>query len=169
MNNAPFVSGTEPLCNLRGDLDGLTLRKWPGSQPLAKSLAFQKLCDDERQSVMCSDVEDGQDIGMMDLSRRACLALEACAAVGITGKIRRKNFQSDVARETGITRPVDFPHSACPQWCKNFIGAKACPWSYRHRRRDYSPRRSVRAFSGSNGVCMAEITVPFLCRQRRGA
>src|SRR5689334_14695791 len=87
---------------------------------------------------MCADVEDGKDIRMMDLPCCASFALEACAAVGISGKVRGKNFQSDVACEAGITRPVNFSHSACPQWCKNFIGAKSCPWSYRHRRRDYS-------------------------------
>lgn len=78
---------------------------------------------------MCADVEDGQDIWMMNLRCRTCFALEPCPAVGIRCEIRGKNFQRDVTCEAGITRSVDLSHSACPQWCKDFVGAKARPWS----------------------------------------
>lgn len=117
MNDTPLVSGTEPLCNLGGDFHCLTLRKWPRSQTLPESFTFQKLCDDERQSVMCADIEDGQDIRMMNLSCSARFALEACSAIGISGKITRENLQGNVACKAGIARPVDLSHSACPQWC----------------------------------------------------
>ena len=64
---------------------------------------------------MRADIEDGQQVGMIDRSRRASFLLEAPKSIRILGERRRQNLDRDVAGDARIARPVDLPHPARPE------------------------------------------------------
>jgi hypothetical protein len=70
---------------------------------------------------------------MRELRDRVCLALEACASVGIAGDVRREDLDGDGAIEAGVFGAVDLAHPSYADEGLNFVGTEAGAGGQRHR------------------------------------
>ena len=58
---------------------------------------------------------DAQDLGF---------ALEALELIPVVREVVRQDLDGDVASKLGVTRPVDFAHSAAAERRQNLVGTK---------------------------------------------
>src|SRR5688500_10136787 len=81
-----------------------------------------------------------RDVRMVQRCQGLRFACEARQAIRICGERIRKNLQSDIAIELGITRPVDLPHAALSEGREDFVRAeaRACGEGHQEARSSYS-------------------------------
>ena len=77
VNDTLFVGSAKATSDLGGNLDRLALRKWAGLEALAQGFSFQQFGDDEGEIVVVADVENGQNVGVIELPACTGLTLEA--------------------------------------------------------------------------------------------
>ena len=63
---------------------------------------------------------------LIERGDRLGLALEALAAIGIAGGIRRQHFDRDSAIQPRVFGAIHLAHSACAQRRDDLIGPKVC-------------------------------------------
>ncbi len=66
----------------------------------------------EIDALTLSDFKNGDDIGMTQLRRGACLVLETQDLVRITNKLRRQHRYRDLPSQTLVARQPDFTDAA---------------------------------------------------------
>jgi len=98
-----------------------------------KRLAFEQLHDEELLPLVFSHVVNRADMRIVQHGCRACFALEPLLRTRFCDETRRQNLDGDVSFETRVGRPVNLAHPAGAQRCPDFIGAKLCAWSKRHK------------------------------------
>ena len=87
--------------------------------------ADQVLHGQERRAVLFAKVEDGDDVAMRELRRGARFAEEAFALLWLAVELGGDDFDRDDARQQGIERSVDGPHSALTQALGDFVASDA--------------------------------------------
>src|SRR5215467_3628040 len=88
--------------------------------------------------------------------------LKSGTAVGIGSKITRQNFQSDVAIQTRITRPIHLSHSACAEWRKYFVRPELCPGRQRHKCGIIAPERFSKLSQDRHATARKKLANGFL-------
>ena len=89
MDDTLVVSGGETARHLRGIADGFARGKRTTRKTLAERLTFQKLRHRKKNSVVVSEVEDREDVGMREGRDRFGLTLEARTGTLVYGEVAR--------------------------------------------------------------------------------
>src|SRR6185295_10527095 len=97
----------------------------------SERLALEQLADDVGESVGGAvrpgraDVVDRHDVRMVELARRAGLALEAAEAVLVLGERLGQDLDRDVPLQPGVPGAVDLAHPACAEEGVDLVWAQA--------------------------------------------
>jgi len=94
MEHVAIVSVIERACDLLNEVQHLGHRQWP-SRPQARCqrAARGEFGDEVRQPVcLVAVVDNGQDVGMIQLRNRLCFALEALLKIGGIGQVFWENL-----------------------------------------------------------------------------
>jgi RNA polymerase sigma factor (TIGR02999 family) len=90
---------------------------------LLEGLALQKLHYKVRASGVISDVVNGADIGVVQGRYGLRFALEAFHESRVRGRSTRQEFYGYLASQTGVARPIDFPHATPSNRPLDLVGA----------------------------------------------
>jgi|GEM_PF-7025908 len=112
VDDALGVGGGEALGNLCGHLDGFGSRQRASGHTGTQRLTLQKFGDEIGAAFVGSEVEDRQDVGMVERSRRAGFLLETPQAILVGGEGWSEDFDRHFATKPWIAAPVDHAHSA---------------------------------------------------------
>jgi hypothetical protein len=107
------MRGVERVGNLPGETRGCFHRHRAGER---------SALDELQNEVPRSNVVDLTGVGMIERGYCARFLLESIDAIGIAGELLWQHFDRDIATETRIARPVDDPHSACPERAGDLVG-----------------------------------------------
>ena len=93
MRDAFVMRRRKSLRDLNSIIDGLPGGKRSLLQPLTERLSFQQLRNQVWCSVgLCTDVMNGEDVGMIQRSNRACFPLEAPQPVPVAANLADSTF-----------------------------------------------------------------------------
>src|SRR5215471_11531264 len=112
MNDAFFMCGFQRFSNLQGDTKTLIYGEPSSLQPVCKSHAFNQLEDEERAASAFLYAVDCSDVGMIYGGEQPCLPIKTHEPFGIRRERRPEHFDCNVTSQLGVTRPVNFTHSA---------------------------------------------------------
>ena len=73
------------------------------------------------------------DVRMIQARDGLCFALEPLLANWIRGELRWQDLDRDGALQPCVAGAIDFTHPADAELRRDFIRAKFCAWSERHR------------------------------------
>ena len=126
MKDALLMGGCQAERDLYRVLDGLTRSKRSRVHQLPQGLAIQKLGNDVRGPLVRACVEDGYDVGVVQRAYGLCFPFEAN---DLFLRVQRlgEDLNGDFASETGITRPVDFPHPTGAEQADNLVRPRRAP------------------------------------------
>lgn len=127
VDDALFVGRSEPTGDLQSDLDGLPGSQRPAAQPLPERLALQQFHHQVGRSLVCPEVENGEDVRMGERRQGAGLLLEAGQAVRVRAEGLRQHLQRHLPAQLRVLRPVHLAHPPRTQEGEDFVGAKADP------------------------------------------
>ena len=96
-------------------------RHRPSKQALLQRLAFDELEHQDWRVVSLDNIEEGADVGMVDLRDQARFALETRETVGIVGEGCGKHLDRDVPPQPRIARAIDLAHGAVTEQTDNLI------------------------------------------------
>jgi hypothetical protein len=82
------------------------------SEPRAQRVALDELHRDERRGVRLTDLEDGDDVGVIESRERACLVPEPAEAIVIALSGGRQKLDGDLAAQLLVEGSVDDAHPA---------------------------------------------------------
>ena len=85
---------------------------------------LEKLGDDVGSAVVCADVVDGEDVGVVQSGDGPGLLLEAAETVGVGGDLGAENLDRDPTPEPRVTGAVDLPHAAGPEKTDDLVRPK---------------------------------------------
>jgi len=95
-------------------------------------VTFDILRGDEIRLVYFTDFVDGDDVGMIECRGRFCFEDKTTHAIGIGGKLSRKNFERNLATENCILGQVHLTHCASAQVGADIVPSEFCTGSNRH-------------------------------------
>ena len=121
MDDAALVRVGEALADVGDELDPAADReRRPAMNQLAERLAGDVLHRDERLSLVCPDVVDGDDVRMLEARGDLRLANEALADLGV---VDAQQLDRDEAIDRGIEREIEHAHPAMAETVPNLITA----------------------------------------------
>jgi hypothetical protein len=88
-------------------------------------IAFDQFHDDGDDVGALLEAKHLRDVGMIERSQRARLALETRKPIGIRGNRVGQHLDGDVTMQVRVARPEDFAHSPRTERREDFVGAKA--------------------------------------------
>ena len=91
--------------------------------------------------IVLPDVVEGDDVGMVERGDRAGFLLEAPAAIGVGGELRRQGLQGHLPAEPRVARPVHLAHAARAEKAKDFVRPEHRAGGQVHGFCDYNPSR----------------------------
>ena len=83
MNNSGVVSGGQTARNIHPEIAGIPQTHGATAKAITQGLALQQLGDDVRRSVVLTDVEDRNNIGMIESGSGLRLQFEATETIRI--------------------------------------------------------------------------------------
>jgi len=95
-------------------------------------VTFKEFHDNKMGVVGGADVEQRADIRMSKRRDSAGFAFETLESVRLRGESWRKDFDSDVATETKVSRAIDFAHTTRTEEAGDLVRAKARTGGKRH-------------------------------------
>jgi hypothetical protein len=113
MGNALGVRGGQSPGNLAGVGKGLVAGH--SGKMLPQGLTFEELRDQIGSAIVRSDVEDGEDIGVVDDAGRAGFEFKPAEAIGVGGKGRGLNLDGHVAPQARVTSAINLAHASCTE------------------------------------------------------
>jgi hypothetical protein len=98
-----------------------------GKGPLGHAVRhpLDQLHHEKVSPVLMPDVEEGADVGMVELTDGLGFALEARAKPRVGGEVEWEDLDGDLALETGVSGAPDHPHAAGAQRGHDLIGSNA--------------------------------------------
>lgn len=116
VQNAPFVGGSEAGTELLRDLDRLVLRQPADpTQQAPQIFAVDELHREELFAVDVSNVIDGTDVRMGNLTGQADFVAKELESGRVAGSALRKEFEGDGLVEFQIVGPVHLAHAAAAE------------------------------------------------------
>ena len=112
VDDAFVMRGGQSLGDLARIVDGFARRERGSAQPAPEGLALEQLRHDVRRALVRAHVVDRQDIGMIQLTGRARLLLEAMQPARILRERLGDQLDRHLAPEPWIPRAVDLAHAA---------------------------------------------------------
>ena len=138
VDDVPLVGRGQAARDLRAVLDRLAGRQGAAFERRPERFALEQLRDDVVDTALRSDVVDGQDVRMVQGSRRAGLLLEALQAIGVGRRRSWQHLDRHVAIEPRVAAAVDLAHPARPEERHDLVAAEPSAGSQWHARRDYT-------------------------------
>ena len=115
MDDAPLVRGMECVGDGDGDPDGLVDGELPFAiDPVPQRLALDVGHDVEEEAVRLARIEEGQDVGMLQVGRGLDLRQEALRAHD-GGQLGLEDLERDLAVVLQIAGQIHEGHPALPQ------------------------------------------------------
>src|SRR5882724_12389715 len=126
MNDAFLVGSLQPIRNFDGKLGCLlkAFKDWfmrSALDPLTKGLSFQQLHDNERLTLVFTQVIDRTDVGVIEGGRSACLALKSFESPRVTSQFAGKKFDSDAAPQFQVFGLIYNAHPTATQQVQNTV------------------------------------------------
>jgi hypothetical protein len=90
-------------------------------ETVPESLSLQDLRNGEEDSFVIPEVVDGEDVGMRETSNCLSFPLESRRRLWILQQVDRKNLEGDLAPQSGVSRAVDFAHSALAEQIDDLV------------------------------------------------
>src|ERR1700736_3436994 len=115
MDDAALVRPLQSLANFDAVFQNLLGRQRTFTQAVGESLAFQKLHDQEIDTILMTDIMQSADVGMVQRRDGPGFAVETLFGFDIVGKMAGEDFDRDRAVEASILRPINLSHAASPQ------------------------------------------------------
>jgi hypothetical protein len=115
MNDSLFMRRRQAASQLLRQGDGLGKKKSSLAQSCREGLTFEQFGYHVRRSAGFTDIEDGQDVGMIESGRGACLLLKAAQTIDAGGESGGQNLDGDVPSESRITATIDLAHATGTQ------------------------------------------------------
>ena len=88
---------------------------------LLQALAFDQLHRNVGEILLVAHVVDGDDVGMLQSTRRLRFPVESREQVGIVRETGGDSLQSDESINDRVTRAINYPHGAVAQLSKDFV------------------------------------------------
>jgi hypothetical protein len=107
----------------------------------------------ETDSLLFFEIVDRGDVGVIQSGKKLRLTLEPADPFGITGELAGKNLNGDVSFQPGVSRPIDFTHTAGSHVRQKFIVADPAPDP--RRRLHFVVMRGIKLGEYSIGVELA--------------
>ncbi len=122
MNDSLLVRGRESLCDAEGILDRAPHRQRSSLQLFPERHALEKFADQKRCAVVCSDVVDSQNVGVVQRGDGARFLLDTPQPVCVLRQRLRQHLDRHVAPEPRVSCAVHFPHASGAQRRDDLIG-----------------------------------------------
>ena len=123
VDDSLLVGRGEAVRDLRRIPEDLRGLEGPAGEAEAHGLSFEELRDEVGRPFVGPDVVDGEDVGMVEETRRPGLLLEALEALGVASAGAADDLDGDVSAEPHVASPVDFSHSARSDERCDFVGS----------------------------------------------
>ena len=112
MNDPTLVRRFERFSDLHGDRQRLVQWEAPLSESVGERGAVDQLEDRAPVRRRFLEPVDRGDIGVVQQRQNLGFPFEARKAIGIRGQKRGKNFDGDVAIQSGVACAIDLSHAA---------------------------------------------------------
>ena len=112
MNDALIMGGGERVAECAGDIDDLLDREPAVGDHAVEWQTFDQLHGQEVNAVAFFDRIDGDDVRMVELCERLCLAPKAAETLGILRHFGGQYFKSHVAAKLGVGGAIHLAHAA---------------------------------------------------------
>ena len=134
MHDAGAVRLSQPLADLRGDVDGLVQRQRPPLDPLLQCLALVVRHHEVELAVGgLVDLGNGADVGMVQRRGRLGFLEEPLLGRLVAGQARREELDGDLALQARVLSRINDPHAAVAELGSDRIRAERGTWGQRHR------------------------------------
>ena len=124
MNDGVIMCGGKALGELRAERENVPLGERAIEEFLIEGNAFDELHDEIVAAVVGEEVEDGGDVGMVELGKSMGFVQEATVGVGIGDGAGVKQLDGDFAVEVGVVRAIDDSHATATDAFENAIVAE---------------------------------------------
>ena len=114
----------EPRGDLRSDADGAPDREGLGGGKLPQRSSVHQLHRYVGRGTRLADLVDRDDVGMVQGRGGAGLLLEARQPIRVERDLLGQDFQSHLAAEPGVPRPVHLSHSPRAERSEDLVGTK---------------------------------------------
>ena len=121
MNDPLAVRGLERRGDAGGAPKRVAHRHRSPKEALLQRLSFDQLKNQEWRALSLDDIEEGADVGMVDLRDQARFAFEAREAVRIVGEGCGENLDGDIPAQACIARAIHLAHGAVTNQTDNLI------------------------------------------------
>jgi len=124
MDNAGFVSGFQPLGDLKRNLQCLVRRQNPSLQTLGQGLALGQLHDEIALALVLLETVESRDVLMAERGKKLCLSLETGNPVRILSHRLEKHLDRHLPIKLGVPRPIHLSHAPCAEGTKDLVTSK---------------------------------------------
>jgi len=125
MDHSGPMSRGDAVGDGRRNLERLCHGERPFGDPLLECSTLDQLHRHPGDVIGLTDVENGDDAGVIEGRGGAGLLLEAANPLWILGHRRRQNLDRHVSIETRIPRPIDLTHTPCTQRAQQLIRSES--------------------------------------------
>ena len=129
MDDPAGMCGSDAVGDFHHQLECLNRTEMFPAESGTESLSFEELGHRVVDAVLAADVEDRQDVRMGKRRDRARLAPESLERGLVSGEMRRKNLDRDVAIQPRVLGPINLPHAADRDEVENRVRAEGFPRS----------------------------------------
>ena len=124
VDDARLVRKRERIADIDDDADLLRERqRLAGAHPHVEGLPLDVLHRDVRLAAVFAEVEDGDDVAVGEPARRASLAEEPLAVLGLIDQLRGDHLDGHRALDLRIERAIDDAHPALTEALENLVAA----------------------------------------------
>jgi hypothetical protein len=122
MNETPFMrvvegaASLQSICEFQNDREIRAL-----GDNLFQAFALNQFHRDVGKILFVTHVVDGDDIGMLQSTRRLRFPVESLEQIWIVCEAGRDGFQSDESIDDRVARAVYYPHGAVAQLSEDFV------------------------------------------------
>ena len=121
MDDAPGVSGSQPIGHCSTNLKGLLPGKLLSGEASIERIALEKLGDGEDDAALSSEIVDGQNIGMGQRRDGPRLPFESRQGLLVVGEALGQDLDCNVSAQARVAGAKDLAHPPRTQWRKNLV------------------------------------------------
>ena len=129
MENSALMGMMDSASHLGGEASALAGREARAAllEPLGKTAPFYQLHAEEMDVLRFADLEDGNDIGVVQIGRRLRFGPKPLNFIVGCQPARANELQCDDAMQTSLACPPNHAHSACRDQVDQLVVTKATP------------------------------------------
>lgn len=124
MDDASFVGGFEPFCDLAAHIERFVDRQGAALQPLAQVFSGHQLQRQEAHVVNLVHTMDAGDVRVVERGQRPGFAFEPSQATFVIGEVCGQHLDRHLAVEPGVPCAVDLAHAPGTERAEDLVEAQ---------------------------------------------